>query len=267
VFLGARNCEFLGAGSGHALSVRGPVLTLFEDCRFEGLESTVIGTEGGSGSVVHFLDCTFEGTRVADSRVIRGPDKTPGFAIRVRGGHAKYGPPGMPDEKRKERWGLPFVAEATGVAFGPSTPDCTLGLLLAALDRVPLSAGDTILGIRVVESGRSGPESLGLVVRSGASNEVKYLQCRADGTQVSDLRGRQGRPWAPSPEQTLGALTLVEVVRASGLPADTAANSVAYGVGMRVNEEMVPSVSIEAPPDWPSRQLDARNGKDYFTPR
>ncbi|HEU4395286.1 MAG TPA: hypothetical protein VFS92_06945, partial [Planctomycetota bacterium] len=185
----------------------------------------------------------------------------------VRGGQANFGPPEMPDEKRKERWGLPFVAEATGVTFGPSTPSCTLGLLLSVLDRIPLTGEETILGIRVLANGRSGPETLGLVVRDRATNKERHIQCRADGAQVSDLPRTMSRPSVPSPEQLLGALTLVEVIRVSGLPVDSAANSMAYGGGMSVNGEMVPSVSIGAPPDWPSRQLDARNGRDYFTPK
>lgn len=266
-FLGARGCEFLGPGDGFALSVRGPVLALFEECRFEGLEAAMVGTEGADGSVVHLLDCTFEGSPAADSRMVRGPGKRMAFPVRVRGGRANYGPPEMSDEKRKERWGLPFVAEATGVTFGPSTPSCTLGLLLSVLDRIPLAAEETILGIRVLASGRSGPETLGLVVRDRATNRERHLQCRADGAQVSDLPRTMSRPSVPSPEQLLGALPLTEVIRASGLSVDIAAISVAYGGGMRVNEEMVPSVSIGAPPDWPSRQLDARNGKDYFTPK
>ena len=267
VFLGAKGCEFLGSGNGHAISLRGPVLALFEGCRFDGLESAVIGTEGGVGSAVHLLGCEFNGTRVADSRVIRGPGKTPAFPIRVRGGRARYGPPEMVEETRKERWGLPFVAEATGLEFGPSTPSCTLGLLLAALDRISVGADESILSIRVLTSGRSGPESLGVSVRNLSTNSVRHFQCRADGTQTSEWPRTQGRPSVPSPEQLFGALPLVEVIRASDLPVATAANSIAYGAGMSVNGEMVPSVSIQAPSDWPSRQLDARNGKDYFTPK
>ena len=267
VFLGAKGCEFLGTGHGFALSIRGRALALLESCRLNGLESAVIGMDGGAGSAVHFLDCDFNGTRLADSRVIKGPDSVPAFAIRVRGGRALWGPPETAEERRKQAWGLQFAVEARGIEFGPSTPSCTLGLLLAALGRTSVSADESVLGIRVLTSGRSGPETLGVAVRNLSTNTVRHFQCRADGTQPSEWPRSLGHPSIPSPDQVLGALPLAEVIRLSGLPDSTAANSIAYGGGMSVNEEMVPSVGVDAPPDWPSRQLDARNGKDYFTPK
>ena len=62
-------------------------------------------------------------------------------------------------------------------------------------------------------------------------------------------------------------LDRMEVIRLSGLSEGTAAISIAYGGAMRVDGEIVPAVNVEAPRDWPSRQLDARNGKDYSAPK
>jgi hypothetical protein len=266
-FFGAKGCEFLGPGRGFALSVRGSGLALFESCRFDGLESAVIGQGERADSVVHYLECDFTGTRVTDSRVATRPAKVPRFPIRVRGGRVRWGPPETTEERRKEEWGLPFVAEATGIEFGPSIPSCTLGLLLAALDRVSVGEDESVLGIRVLTSGRSGPESLGVTVRNLKTNAVRHFQCRADGSQPTEWPRRMGTPGVPSPEQVVGALPLGAVLRLSGLPEGTAANSLAYGSGINVNREWAPSVRVEAPPDWPTRELDARDGKDHFAPR
>jgi RNA polymerase sigma-70 factor (ECF subfamily) len=263
IFLGARGCDFTGSGSGFGLSVRGGAIALLNECRFSGLYSAVMGGTGsGTGSAVHLLDCVFDGVRVADSRLVHGPGKAPEFPIRVRGGKVLFGLPEMTIEKRKEAWGLPFVAEATGVGFGPATPTCTVGLLLGAIERVQVGEGETIVRVEVDSVGPTGPESLAVSLMNLSTKGTRYLTCRADGSEILDHLPRTRRGF-PRPEDLAGVPPMAQVLRLANLPPETAATGMDYGT-CKFNGETIPTVNTQAPDPWPKYILDVRTGKDLL---
>ncbi len=262
LYLGMKDCEFLGSGEEFGLSVRGQTLCLLERCTFMNLQAAIIGDNRREDSAVHLLDCTFEGTPVADSRV-RAPDgKGPKFPIRVRGGQVRLGPPDMTEEGRREAWGSPFLAEERDVAFAPGTPGSTLNDLLQALDRAVPREGETVVRAEAAAVGLRGPGSFVISFRVDATGKDRHELHRRtpEGWEAGEYGG--GRPWIPPEEETRGALGLAAAARMSGIPTDTAALQIGYGRPMpREAGDRVPSIQIEAGRHWQQWVLDAGTGE------
>jgi hypothetical protein len=224
---------------------------LLERCAFLDLQSAIIGSEKEEASAVHLLDCTFENTPVADSRMRTSDDRGAKFPIRVRGGSARIGAAEWTQEERSAAWGAAFVAEWNGVSFEPGTPRATLQDLLQVLDGVAPRSGETPVRIAVEAVGRGGPESFVVSFRDDERGTGRHVLLRRTpaGWEEGEFRG--GRPWIPPVEETRGALSLAAVARMSGLPPETAALSVAFGRPYPVaGSDPVPSVSIEAGRSW-----------------
>jgi hypothetical protein len=262
-YLACEGCEFLGAGGrqgGFGLSARGPVLAVLQGCLFRGLESAVTGTPADAeGSDIRLLGEMFDGVPVADGRLAPGK-RGPAIAIRVRGGQVRFGAPGLKDEERRDKWGAGFLAELQGTTFGPETPVCTLGQILAVADRVSVEPDGVLTRVVLLGSGPAGPDRFGVRVRSAASGKTRWAVVGPDGAPLEqDPRDPGGGSQLPSDEAIPACLRLIEALRKSGIPLDTAATE----ISLSRNTADEPLFELRSAPGWPSWAVKAKTGEVY----
>lgn len=133
VFLAASQCEFVcgaGASSGPALSVRGKVVALFEDCFFSDMDRWVVAGWAGApaGSTVHFSRCTFENSRLVAGDFV-GSDG-PEFTVRVRDSQVSFGRLDWSVDEIARQWGS-RAAEVERTEFTPGVPRATVATFLS----------------------------------------------------------------------------------------------------------------------------------------
>jgi hypothetical protein len=262
--LGARGCEFLGARGGglFVLSVRGPSLAVFESCLFSNVSEAVVGPGGSgeAGSAVHLIDCAYENSAVVSSRMERGKGKT-AFPVAVKGGTVALGPEDLPDEKRRALWGAPFLASMEGVTFAHGKPSCTLGDLLAVLDRVVFDSTEAVYGVKHLGPGLDGSPRFGIRFLNRSSSSRGWRVVGSDGSLVEKPPADRGGGWnAPTPV-ALETRGLAQAIRISEIPHSAAADEVALSaVGSGEGETLGLYVRTSMS-GWPSWTADATSGK------
>lgn len=212
-FVACRDCDFQNSGS-FALSVRGPCLAVFERCNFTDTYSAFIATgaaSGGRPSVVRVIDCTFLGTRLADSR--SRPGVTDELDLRVRGGHVTFGSADMDDAARRKSWGAEFAASVEGVAFAPDPPRLTCGDLVRVLELATAQGWDPVVRADYVPVPRNAPPRIDLYV--AAQNAVdRHLVDFVDGAlrEVADVKTARAGILVRSRVNVVGVLPLRTVL-------------------------------------------------------
>jgi hypothetical protein len=110
-FLACRDCDFVGTGSGFAVSLRGGAVASLENCRFSDVQCALIGWDAANNSkpsVVALNVCTFENAPLADSRMY-----TRNVEVSVRGGSVALGSKSWSDDERRKRWGAEYAPSST----------------------------------------------------------------------------------------------------------------------------------------------------------
>jgi len=109
--LSFRECAFIGGyrrpAGGRVVRVEGAVAAAFESCRFVDVDAVVESRQAHKRSALHFARCRFDRARLAD--------RTPGFALRVRGARASM-----------VGWGHPNASERKDVTFVAPPARCRL---------------------------------------------------------------------------------------------------------------------------------------------
>lgn len=180
VFLAASQCEFVcgaGANSGPALSVRGKVVALFEDCFFSDMDRRVVAGWAGAaaGSTVHFSRCTFENARLVGQDFVRtdGPE----FPVRVRDSQVSFGHPDWSVDEIASHWGS-GAAEVERTEFAPGAPRATVATFLSIAQLDPdicaisvSNSGDVITPVYCIFT---SPRECRLVREASPGRFVEY---------------------------------------------------------------------------------------------
>jgi hypothetical protein len=221
-YLAVCDCEFVRTGDGgsFAVSARGDVVVRFEGCAFQDIPAALSGWGGAArDSVAVFQDCTFDGSRVADSRIEhRG---RPEYPIHVRGGRVLYGERGETEEARRRDWGAGYVAELSGVAFEPMPPRCTLAEMLSVLGAAEGVVEGRVVGFSMLSPRRS----------ERTTYRITVFDERREQLATFDLPISQGKPGEPDHQGTRSSegiskqyaplLSVPEALRRAGVSPDT----------------------------------------------
>ena len=212
------SCEFLKADGGSGARVatlRGPALLVLEKCAFIGLADVQYTFKDAAGSRIRLLDCTFEETRLADSRIL-GDDEQPLAEIRVEGGQATYGPRNWTDEERSKRWGAPF-AKITDFSLLPTIRLLTLRRLVEILRTVEFPRDEMLYSIMLAGWGHHGPAAFRASThKAGRARPAVWNLLLVDGTWTAKRNPSGGGMgyfvWSdlPPPLDILGALERAE---------------------------------------------------------
>jgi hypothetical protein len=226
-YLGCDGCEFLGGYDRHAnfaVSVRGDAVVTFRGCLFADLQAAIGGWSGASAkSVAHFDECTFENTRLADSRILHR-DK-PEFPITVRGGRASFDP--------VEEWGAKYAASVEGLHFEGRIPRCTVGDLLRVARTVPLRPGERLVAVQLHRIVREPPARFVAYIQDGPGHGEPVLATLTDG-RVDLVRDREAvrdvwRHMSPTAHGYQG-LPFAEILARSAVASDAEAYAIEEAV-------------------------------------
>ena len=202
-YLGFRGCTFQGeehSGS-CAVSIRGMSLVTFDECTFDSLYCPVRYSSGGRGSRVQIQDARLFDTRIAIQGT-RTPNEEPEIELRVANVEAWFGDASMPSAKRRAEWGLPHVAEATGITLHPTERDLSLGAFKNVLASLPIPGEATLVSARI--TGWLGGNAAQVVLQLARANlprtETLVLIRNGAGDWVPRAPGRRVRtsdlrPW------------------------------------------------------------------------
>jgi hypothetical protein len=197
-FLACRDTEFCGPGDGHVLSARGPVLAVFERCTFSDVQSAVAGwgQRLPQRSRVVMNDCRFEGSRLADSRILVQGENRPDVQIDVRGGEAEFGAADLDEAARRRAWGEEFAASVDGTTFRPEALRFTGADLLRVLELAESRGWTPVVHAVFVPGTRRTPAQVDLYVAEGAKGTIERKTVEFAGGDLRDVgdthRGRAG---------------------------------------------------------------------------
>ncbi|MCP5070824.1 MAG: hypothetical protein GY946_30025, partial [bacterium] len=193
-YVACLECEFVkadGRGGARALMLRGPALVVLEKCALKGLTDLQYAFNEAAGSRMRLLDCTFEETRLADSRIL-GPDKQPLVEIRVDGGQATFGQLDLTDETRAEHFGVQF-ATVTDFSLLPTIRLLTLGRLIEVLRSVEFPANEEFFSIHLAGWGAHGPAAFRASThKEGRTRPKVWRVVLMDGTWRAKVDPRGG---------------------------------------------------------------------------
>jgi hypothetical protein len=259
VFLAVRGCEFLGDGTGvKAISPRGPVIALVEDCLFSNLRSALIPSNYAEkmDSRVHLLRCRFEGTALSDRDPGRG--ETGKLRMVVRSANVRFGAPDLTDEVRHRAWGAQWAEEVTEVSWSPAQVMLPLETLTTVAASVRSAKGELPINVRV-ESRVDG--ELGFYVATLDANLRKgtWLASLQGGTPV-ETRDRGGGHRMDDLKSTEGILDLGEAVRRSGISLATDVREASLSTQGSADSVKIVWNLVGAP-GWPYFLVDARTGE------
>ena len=254
VYVGCRDCEFLGGGNHQALAVRGETIALFEGCLFWRL-SQCVSTPGGAGrdSRVGFLNCRFE-----HSRLVYGAPK---YGLYVAGGTVQFGTDDQEDTERRKRWGVEHATEVRGTTFEPAVPLTTLGDLARILDELDVDAPEPLLGIKLVDARRDGWRAFRVAGLDRARRHARFWRVVLSGGQTTVEKGG-GSFSIEAGEYLGGVVALPELVRRSGAAAGTALTELKY---QRLPWERE-RAAVQLGLGWPGYWVDARTGEHQLPP-
>ena len=222
-FLACRECEVAGPGAGYVLSLRGMALATFDACRFIDAESAFTGPGGTSrAAVVSVQGCTFDGARLADSR-IRG-DKMAGVQIDVRGGTVAFGASSLSDEKRRAQWGAQYAASVEGVTFTAAQPLFPFSEMVRAADLAAAGGLRDIVAIDAYPGARGAPVEFDFYLYDREKDTVVRKTRRLVGPLLEEVtkdprRGMRGRS-VRSAAEIDGLLPIPELLRRMDVAAD-----------------------------------------------
>ncbi len=246
-YLGCLNCEFLGGHRSRALSVRGSSVVLLKDCLLADWEGALLGWSGAAAqSVVHFDGCTFENTKLTDSRFVH--QGRPEFPIRVSGGRVLYGAPDLPEEKRREKWGAVHAAQVAQVIFAPRVARCTVADLLRVLDLAQPQAGEILAGVQLAVLDRAKAADFDLFFLDPQRSVRRMFVSYKDGRLVERPADRSRSRGLASAQQLAATLPIAELLRRANVPLTLEAHSAVLQI-MSYHGETVPSLAVGE--GWP----------------
>ena len=181
-FLAFKDCEFLGPAEGHALSVRGPTLAVFDGCLFSDLDSVLAGwgAQIPHPSTVVLRDCRFEAAPVADSRILVQSTGAPDVRILVRNARVGIGGPKDQEPSRSATWGAKYAESIEGIVYAAATPRLTAPDALRALDFAETKDWRPVVRLTLADEPRDRPRRVVLDVATPSGVVQHVVEFRGD---------------------------------------------------------------------------------------
>jgi len=255
-FVAARNCIFdAGPGRGRiAFSDRGASLSVFDNCTFIDVHDVIrAGRWDAAAGAARLIDCTYVRSQLS-GRELRTD-------VRVRGGTVRLAPLPGSTAACEKAFGAHYAAAVEGVTYEATEPQSSVAQVLSALRAVRDLPGRRAIRIRFDFIETDGSRLYTIHVVEKGHERTMGVRTRPNGAAEITTTGAAERENTDDHE---GHLSLLQLLEGAGLSRSDALSEASFAEGS-VNGEVRTTVNVRV--GGRLHILDARSGKDLFTPR